>query len=388
MKWVKSVVLTAAMAVVAYGVWSTLTRGPKKDQDNAALSSAPPFKAQKSDEESQQKERVVAAEQSEEKAPPSLDEHPPTADIPAPPDGDPSAPDAASASGAPPATPGDSTGSRYETQDPGVSTGISSGVAVVSDHAPADPFSTVIPAAPAVTQPAPLDADYALAMQQIEVLLAQGRLGEAHLELSKWYSRREGLNLGVRQEMIDLLDRLTGTVVYSREHLLQPAHTVMEGETPEQIAAKYHVPWELLAKINGKQDPTTVRPGDQLKVMTGPFNAEVDTQSFELVVFLPDGRYAGRFMIGVGKELPTQPGDYQVTMKMENPPYAKIAGGDPTNPLGRLLLQVGDSMGIHGTNDPSSLGKPCEKGCISLSDKDIDDVYDILAQGSTVKVVR
>jgi hypothetical protein len=374
-KWVKTVVLTAAMAVVAYGVWSTLTRGPKKD-DNAAFSSAPPFNAKKTDDASEGK-HVVAPQDTGEAAPPSLDQEMPDGTTASEGSDDTLAPPPAEESST-----SSAVGERYQPQD----TGVESGVAVASDHDAAEPVST---------QPTAADAEYALAMQSIDALLNQGRLAEAHLALSQWYGRHSELSADVAAQMADLLDRLTGTVVYSREDHLQPAHIVLDGETAAQIAQKYNVPWELLAKINDVHDPSALRPGDRLKVVTGPFRAEIDTQKYELVLFLPDGRYAGKFVIGVGKELPPKQGEFEVVKKMENPPYYPpvqnmpvIAGGDPRNPLGKLLLQVGKEMGIHGTNDPANLGKACETGCISLAEKDIDDVYDILAAGSVVKVVR
>ena len=46
-----------------------------------------------------------------------------------------------------------------------------------------------------------------------------------------------------------------------------------------------------------------------------------------------------------------------------------------------------DGYGIHGTNDPASIGKAASLGCVRLSDPDIDFVYSLLYEKwSTVEV--
>ena len=70
----------------------------------------------------------------------------------------------------------------------------------------------------------------------------------------------------------------------------------------------YNVPWQLLAKINGIDDPQTLRAGERLKVMRGPFSAMISLESGSSRCWLGDGSYAGRFAIGVGREHPPRRG--------------------------------------------------------------------------------
>jgi lipoprotein-anchoring transpeptidase ErfK/SrfK len=51
-------------------------------------------------------------------------------------------------------------------------------------------------------------------------------------------------------------------------------------------------------------------------------------------------------------------------------------------------LDSGNQLGIHGTNDPASIGRAESRGCIRLSPTDVDDVYDILSIGSKVVIRR
>ncbi len=102
------------------------------------------------------------------------------------------------------------------------------------------------------------------------------------------------------------------------------------------------------------------------------------------------GRYAGRFRIGVGQDQSTPDGDMTVQNKVVNPTYygpgQVIGPEDPANPLGGRWIDLGNRIGIHGTNDPGSIGRAESRGCIRLSPGDINDVYDILSVGSRVTI--
>lgn len=240
-----------------------------------------------------------------------------------------------------------------------------------------------------------LNADYAGLMQSVQSLLAAGRLADAHLELSEWYGDHR---LSTEQEarITDLLDRLAGTVIYSREHLLERPYEVQPGDSLEKISELFEVPPQLLANINGIRDPRDVMPGRQLKVVKGPFNACVCLSKYHLVLYLGN-RYAGRFPIGIGSDAPAGEGEYVVQRKLTNPIYygrPVTDKDDPNNPLGEYALDLGGGILIHGTNNPASIGRTEDRGCIRLGERDIQDVSNILVArgdrtaGSKVKVLR
>ena len=108
----------------------------------------------------------------------------------------------------------------------------------------------------------------------------------------------------------------------------------------------------------------------------------------QLTLLLGDGSYAGRFPIGMGREHPPAEGVYAVSDKVAQSglsrPDRSIGGGDPANPLGDRWIGLGSELGIHGTNRPDSIGRTDLPGSISLSPRDVDDVYDILSVGSKV----
>jgi len=247
-----------------------------------------------------------------------------------------------------------------------------------------------VSAPPATTPPGAPRGEFQAFMQAVNASLAAGKLSDAQLHLSTFYNR-PGLSPAEAEQVTALLDQLAGTVIYSKQHLLEPPYRTLPGDTLQKISQDYGVSAELLGKINGLREGQPLTPGTELKVLRGPFEAVVDLQRYELTMFLK-GRYAGRFRIGVGRDYPPPAGAFAVCEKQLNPmfygPDRTIDAGDPANPLGKRLLNLGQQVAIHGTNNPQGVGRADGRGSIFLSDREIDDVFDILSVGSTVTIRR
>lgn len=54
--------------------------------------------------------------------------------------------------------------------------------------------------------------------------------------------------------------------------------------------------------------------------------------------------------------------------------------------LGNYRLNLGDAVGMHGTNEPSSVGKPVTHGCMRLYDRDIEWLYRMIPIGTRVYI--
>jgi LysM repeat protein len=229
---------------------------------------------------------------------------------------------------------------------------------------------------------------YERARQLAKTSVEEEKYHEALATLSVFYKSQD-LTPEEHRELMDLLDPLAGRVIYSREHLVEPAYRVRRNETLSAIAQRYNVPMELLRKINGIDNPDVLVPGTDLKIVTGPFRAEVDLVGQELTVFL-NGLYAGRFPITIGRDPAPVLGDFKVREKCEYRDYfstegRKIAAGNAANPFGDVWLDLGREVCIHGS--PAAGADP-QRGCISLSPQDADDVYGILSVGSMVRILR
>ncbi|MCK1395251.1 L,D-transpeptidase [Bradyrhizobium sp. 1] len=126
----------------------------------------------------------------------------------------------------------------------------------------------------------------------------------------------------------------------------------------------------------------------------------IDTGNTYLYYVLGNGR-AIRYGVGVGREGFTWAGVQSVTRKAEwpdwHPPAEMIArqpylprfvAGGPGNPLGARAMYLGSSeYRIHGTNDPTTIGKFVSSGCIRLTNEDVSDLFSRVNVGTKVVVL-
>ncbi|MGE3777132.1 MAG: L,D-transpeptidase family protein [Pirellulaceae bacterium] len=227
---------------------------------------------------------------------------------------------------------------------------------------------------------------YDTAIREAHSLIEAGEWYQALFVLSKFYSSPD-LTSEQHQQLVDLLDPLAAKVVYSTEHLIEQAHEVTRADTLKGIADRYHVPAELLANINGIEQPDVLVPGTKLKVVRGPFRADVDRSKSELTLFAGQ-LYAGRFPVTLGSDPAPKPGEFRVLEKQPGRVYyagdgRTIPSDDPANPYGDVWIGLGSDLCIHGSAES---GDAPTAGCISLSPRDAYDVYCILSSGSSVVI--
>ena len=226
-------------------------------------------------------------------------------------------------------------------------------------------------------------------LREIESLANQGRLRTALEQLSPYH--HETLDQNQKQMLYQWLDYLAFKVIYSPEHNIYPnPHVVQYGETVFSLAKAWNVPAELIYNINRGQitNPNNLVPGVELKVVKGPFRAEISIAKSELTMFL-DNMYAGRFPVTFGNDANLQPSLLRVQSKSNNGAEYRnngqlLAANDPNNPYGRYWLDIGGRNCIH--EKQRSLPAYDQRGCISISSEHAKDVYGILSKNSSVKI--
>jgi lipoprotein-anchoring transpeptidase ErfK/SrfK len=126
----------------------------------------------------------------------------------------------------------------------------------------------------------------------------------------------------------------------------------------------------------------------------------IDTAHTFLYLTLGRGK-ALRYGIGVGRKGFTWSGVEKISRKTAwpdwIPPAEMIArqpylprwvGGGPGNPLGARAMYLGNTdYRIHGTNDPSTIGKHVSSGCIRMENSDVIDLYQRVNVGTKVVVL-
>jgi lipoprotein-anchoring transpeptidase ErfK/SrfK len=77
-----------------------------------------------------------------------------------------------------------------------------------------------------------------------------------------------------------------------------------------------------------------------------------------------------------------------VEMRQRKPELPVFMAGGPKNPLGARAMYLGSSIyRIHGTNEPSSIGKSASSGCIRMLNSDVTELYTLVKIGSEVTVL-
>jgi lipoprotein-anchoring transpeptidase ErfK/SrfK len=171
--------------------------------------------------------------------------------------------------------------------------------------------------------------------------------------------------------------------------------------------ARAQVPAQA-AQPGGFQLPLHLRPA-AVRVRTGyaPGEIVVVTSSHYLYHVTEPG-IATRYGVGVGREELNFRGravigrkarwpSWRPTPEMieRNPRYAQYADGmpgGPGNPLGARALYLyrggnDTAFRIHGTIEPSSIGRSVSNGCIRMLNEHVTALYDRVPVGTVVTVI-
>lgn len=133
--------------------------------------------------------------------------------------------------------------------------------------------------------------------------------------------------------------------------------------------------WEKLT--NGDADepcltPTAGQPSIRI---------EIDLAKHTLTVY-SDNQPIRRFPVGTGQSSTPSPlGEWKVVQKS-----TKIGGPFGTRWM-RLSVPWG-TYGIHGTNQPDSIGWSSSHGCIRMRNKDVEALYPLIPVGTPVKIMN
>lgn len=170
------------------------------------------------------------------------------------------------------------------------------------------------------------------------------------------------------------------------------AYTVQAGDTLSRIARKNHTTIELLKIANGLTSDK-IRVGQKLKVSKTNFSVLVDKS--QNVLTLKQGEEVLKvYRCSTGKaDSNTPAGVFKITSRIIDPPWYSPNGvippGDPKNLLGSRWLGFDlPGYGIHGTTDPTTIGQPVTNGCVRLANADVEELFVLLPEGTSVTIVE
>jgi murein L,D-transpeptidase YcbB/YkuD len=109
------------------------------------------------------------------------------------------------------------------------------------------------------------------------------------------------------------------------------------------------------------------------------------------LVLLEDGQVKKVYPVAVGKAgSPSPTGRFQVVVRLQNPTYyhpGKVIAPGAGNPLGNRWIGLNQKgYGIHGTNEPKSIGKAASHGCIRMTKTDLEELFTLVRVGDEVEI--
>jgi len=206
----------------------------------------------------------------------------------------------------------------------------------------------------------------------------------------------------VREELTRINDALLFTRTVKSGDPLVSQHVVVANENLNSIARRCKVSEDLLVNINQLKDRNTIYAGARLKLIQGPFHAVIDKSDHRMDVYVGD-LFVRSFRVGLGAHDGTPEGVWRVRDKLRNPEWNDPATGkhyladDPANPIGEHWIGLdavsGEAVGrtgfgIHGTNDPRSIGQDLSQGCVRLLTDDIELLFQMLIERHSTIVIR
>lgn len=156
---------------------------------------------------------------------------------------------------------------------------------------------------------------------------------------------------------------------------------------PKTIAAVKQFQLDRGLKVNGIVGRKTwlkLLKDEELEWLAAPveiqsqpvINVHVDTRILTLV----NNQTIRTYPVAVGRpSMPTPPGQWTIVQKALNP-------GGPFGVRWMRLSVPWGGYGIHGTNNPASIGKAVSHGCVRMYNNDVIEVYDMVPIGTRVNI--
>ena len=136
-----------------------------------------------------------------------------------------------------------------------------------------------------------------------------------------------------------------------------------------------------------------LRENQKLRIPTDRVRTIIDL-SARWLFYLHGNEVVAAWPVSIGRKgQETTPGRYKAGEKTPEPPWFPrgrdmVPYGDPENPLGTrwITLEGSESLGIHGTWLPESIGTMASDGCIRLRNEDVEQLFEVIPKGTEVWV--
>jgi lipoprotein-anchoring transpeptidase ErfK/SrfK len=198
----------------------------------------------------------------------------------------------------------------------------------------------------------------------------------------------EGLRAGARgKDVAQLQQALIASGVVDRAALATDIRTRTFGQQTRAAVLRFQ------SQRGMSQDG--VAGGDTVAALT--LKIVVDRGANQLTLYRM-GKVVKTYDVATGSpQYPTPSGDFRIQTMQENPTWtppdsewakdAEVIPPGPDNPLGTRWMAIAGTVGIHGTNNPASLGYSVSHGCIRMAIPDVEELYSMVEIGTPVSVI-
>ena len=156
-------------------------------------------------------------------------------------------------------------------------------------------------------------------------------------------------------------------------------YVVRPGDTFWSIAGAFEITLQQLINSNPGINPNNIYNGLILCLpTTPPSHSIVVSIQPKILDLYREGRFVKSYPVAIGKpSTPTPLGSFTIVNKQVNP------GG----PFGTRWMGLSKPhYGIHGTNNPASIGTAASNGCIRMYNHDVEDLFSIVGVGTPVRI--
>ncbi len=184
-------------------------------------------------------------------------------------------------------------------------------------------------------------------------------------------------------------------------------HTVRPGETLLDIARRYNLGISALQAFHPGQDPWLLETGSEMQIpslwivpSTKHRGIVINVPEMRLYRFHPKKGTVSTHPVTIGEEeTPTPLGTFRVIDKAIDPEWnippklrhkykENIMPAGDDNPIGKYWLGLSSrGYGIHGTDNPWSVGRVLSNGCIRLYPEDIETLFPDVPKGTVVEII-
>ena len=181
-------------------------------------------------------------------------------------------------------------------------------------------------------------------------------------------------------------------------------YEIRQGDTLEGIARKFKnlngVKGAVML-VNNYRENSILRAGRKMRIPRGTWSLLVDKSLFRIYAVY-EGAPFKEYAVAIGTDQKTPAGKYVVGTRNPRPAWwppaelqikeVPVKYGDPRNPLGEWWVSLDHDLyhgiGIHGTNDPGSIGSKASNGCVRMLNEEVGEIAAVAYKGMAVTIVE